>query len=267
MSRFPPRTASQYIYTEIATRYSLPAIWYLDLWPFAPPQIILTSTEAAYQVTTATMYPGHAYIDKLLRAMFGPGTISGSNGATWKYLHRLMGPGLSPRVTKSRVPIIAEQALIFHNQLCRIATSANAIAELNNLLPPLLIDISSHIILGFPFGAQQGNLEMLNDLEPIMDVGQDYLSTSNPFLKMRLWWKMRGPRLRTDSVLRPIVERRYAQLWEQMENLSPKRDLNERGKGGRSILDGLLVHHVQARKGKKGGENMDRGFLNMVTAK
>jgi len=178
-----------------------------------------------------------------------------------------MGPGLSPRVTKSRVPIIAEQALIFHNQLCRIATSANAIAELNNLLPPLLIDISSHIILGFPFGAQQGNLEMLNDLEPIMDVGQDYLSTSNPFLKMRLWWKMRGPRLRTDSVLRPIVERRYAQLWEQMENLSPKRDLNERGKGGRSILDGLLVHHVQARKGKKGGENMDRGFLNMVTAK
>jgi hypothetical protein len=69
---FPPNTHLQYVYSEMAKWYSLPDIWYLDLWPLGPGQVIVTSPEAAQEMATGNAFPPHKEVNWFLTRMLGP---------------------------------------------------------------------------------------------------------------------------------------------------------------------------------------------------
>jgi hypothetical protein len=43
----------------ISQKYKLPGVWYLDLWPLGPRQVIITEPDLANYVTVHKNHPKH----------------------------------------------------------------------------------------------------------------------------------------------------------------------------------------------------------------
>jgi hypothetical protein len=92
MQQFPPNTALSIYYTAIAQKYNLKGIYYLDLWPFGPSQMILVSPDSADLVAKVTDYPLHEMGINYLSGLVGENSMGATNGEKWKVTHRLLAP-------------------------------------------------------------------------------------------------------------------------------------------------------------------------------
>lgn len=45
MAVSPPETHAHPFYSKIAKRYNMSGVWYLDLWPIGPVQVVVTDAE------------------------------------------------------------------------------------------------------------------------------------------------------------------------------------------------------------------------------
>ncbi|KAH7139805.1 cytochrome P450 [Dactylonectria estremocensis] len=93
-SRAPPAMHPQAIYIEIAQKYNLNDIFYVDLWPVADPQVILTDPKLLGQVSIVKSIPIQPMAEDLVARIIGPNVIATTNGPLLEKLQKLHSTGV-----------------------------------------------------------------------------------------------------------------------------------------------------------------------------
>ncbi|KAI0384680.1 cytochrome P450 [Hypomontagnella monticulosa] len=240
-AQFPPHNHPQNYITAIAQKYDMKGLWYLDLWPIADPQVILTEPELMDAVQVTRVYNQHRIAQDTLAGIIGDDVVATVNGPVWKKLHNAMAPALVPSHVRTLTGVMADETLIFRERLRTLANSGT-VFSLEHELSKLLYDIIGRIVFNLPLHAQTKGSSYHKDLMEIMKLVNEQLSM-NPLVKLKVMWQKAPVRKRVDVSVTAKVKERFAAL--RSENIVPSR------KDPLSILDLMLRETVlQAGTGK-----------------
>ncbi|KAJ0422364.1 cytochrome P450 [Aspergillus carlsbadensis] len=256
---FPPNTAIATFYTEIAQKYNLTetGLFYLDLWPFGPSQMILVSPEAAELVTAAESYPLHDKVREYLTPLLGKDAIGAADGEKWKELHQMLAPAFRPVKTKGMAGVIAE---LVRELLCpalhRYAGSGE-VFSMERCAAQLVFAISSRVILGEGVSAEE-NACLLADLNHVVEYATTLALTTatNPLVKVGRWWQKRAAIRRMDSFLQSSVRGCMARIVQRKSN---------GGAAGSTILDTILVNAQRAQCDPRNPASLKPEFVRVVS--
>ncbi|VUC32684.1 unnamed protein product [Clonostachys rosea] len=233
---FPPGTHPQYFYTYLAHKYKLPGIFYIDLWPLAVPQIVITDPDIAMQILTVNPFPKHPQIEVFLQPFTGKGSIAASNGDRWKYNHRMVGGGFTASHIKSMINMISEEGFTFHNRFKEMAERGDAIA-LEEETSKAIFDVVGKIVFGFSLEAQKTGSPLLEDLRATIDPATAVLSSFSPMARYKSWRKLRDIRKRVHDSLSAEIRKRGAIMKDEKELPSRRK--------AKSIMDRIILDRMQ----------------------
>lgn len=246
---FPMGTHPQYYYTYLAQKYNLPGIFYIDLWPLAAPQIVVTDPDAAMQVLTANPLPKHSQIETFLRPFTGPGSIAASNGDRWKYNHRMVGSGFTASHVKHMVAMIVEQGSIFDERLRALAETGDKF-DLETETSKVIFDVIGRLVFGFSLEAQRKGSPLLNDLRASISPATTLFSWWDVRGKANAWLQLRSIKNKVHKVITAEMDKRYEVLKSQ--------DVTSAKKKAKCILDRIVLDHILANPNVPMGANFKR---------
>lgn len=233
---FPPNTHFQHYVTYISQKYSLPGVFYIDLWPFAEPQLIITDPDASRQIVAVNSFPKHPRVEAYLRPFVGPNGMPGTNGERWKINHRMVGAGLTSTFIKPMMNLITEQAVIFHDRLRVVAEKGEPIS-MEDETSKAIFDIIGNIVFGISLGAQQDGSQLLHDLRALIDPAGVMLWTWNPKEKYLAWRELKLVKQRIHDALTKAIKERFAVMGDEKE--LPKR------REAKTIVDRIVADQLQ----------------------
>ena len=114
MSRLPHNTHPQYLPGLI--RRDIPdvgPVFYLDMWPFSLPILIVSSPSAAYQLTQEHSQPKSDGLRRYMRPLAGNKDLVSMEGSLWKQWRNVFNPGFSASHLILLVPQIAREVSTF----------------------------------------------------------------------------------------------------------------------------------------------------------
>jgi cytochrome P450 len=252
----PPAPHHSYLMTYITQKYSLPDIFYLDLWPIAPSQMVIVSGEAAAQISTIRPYPIHHYVTVLMTPIIGANNIATSNGPLWKKLHHILAPAFVPRYIKTQLGTMTDETLIFHDRLKVLVNQGTF--SLEHEMCRVLFDIIGKIVFGFDLHAQAKGSPVLTDIKYTIESFPLTFRTWNFVQKHWVLWKQKIVAKRIDTYIADRAKERYAIL----------KDEKEHGVGQKSgsILDRVLLEKVEASD-TGGKDELDAKYLQLIADK
>ncbi|KAJ6445383.1 acetamidase regulatory protein [Purpureocillium lavendulum] len=253
---FPAGTHPQYYYTYLARKYSLPDVFYVDLWPIGPSQVVITGCDASAQVTAVRSYPMHPAAEEYLAPMIGENVIAAANGALWKKLHHMLAPAFTPRSVKTLLGPIADKVLLFHGRLRELASAGDAFA-MEEEMARLVFDVIGGIVFGVSLNAQKSGSPILADLRAILDLSQLIRTSWNPIVAVRARWSRRQAVKRSDTFLRTRLVSRYQAM------KSEKDTSTRQGQGALSILDRIVLDRIQ-NPTSAADDGLDQDFLKIA---
>ncbi|KAL3496554.1 cytochrome P450 [Aspergillus germanicus] len=231
MQQFPPNTALSIYYTAIAQKYNLKGIYYLDLWPFGPSQMILVSPDSADLVTKVTDYPLHEMGISYLAGLVGENAMGATNGEKWRITHRLLAPAFRASSIKAMAGVVADQTVgLFTPFLKRCAEEGN-VFSMETAAVKLLLSISTVTILGGDI-TEDAKTRLFEDVGDIVAYATmiTLTTSTNPLTKFRTWRRKMNAVKRLDTFFEGLVR---------------AREVVTRGVGkdaaGLSILDRTLI--------------------------
>ncbi len=259
-STMPPNMHPQAYLTAIAQKYHLRGIFYIDLWPIAPSQVVLTDPELMNQVTVVKSLPMHTMADDFLAPIIGRNVIATANGAVWKKMHNAMAPAFSWSHIRSLTGVIADETMLFRDTLDRLVQTGE-VFSMEDTSAKLIFDIIARIVFNFSLHAQTKRSSYFNDLRDMIHLTEAQLSW-NPFVKIETLFKRRIILRRLHASIVGKIKERLGLL--KRENIIPSR------KDPFSILDLMLREHLQEdgpeMKGK-GAEDLAPEYLEMLVTK
>lgn len=242
--------------TYLTRKYSLPEIFYLDLWPLAPAQIVIVSGEAAAQISTVRAYPINSYVRTLLTPVIGANSIATNNGNLWKKLHHIVAPAFMPRYIKTLLGTMTDESVKFHERLKVLADKETFSME--DELSNVLFDIIGKIVFGIPLYAQESGSPLLTDLRYLLGSFPLTFRTWNIFKKSWIGLKMKAVGKRVDTYIGDKAKERFAILRAEEEPATSLKAC--------SILDRVLLERVEASTaGEK--EELDAEYLQVIADK
>ncbi|KAI2616233.1 cytochrome P450 [Hypoxylon sp. NC1633] len=230
-SQLPPKVHPQTLITILAQKYDMKGIWYLDLWPLADPQVILTEPELMDSVQVTRVYNIHRIAQELMESSVGADVIAVTNGPLWKKLHNAMAPAFLP----------------------------GQIFSMEHEVSKPVFDMVGRVVLNFPLHAQTQSSDYYEDLKQTIELVNKQLSM-NPFTKLLVALKKIPIRKRLDASISVRIRERFAAL--QNENIVPSR------KDPLSILELMLRETVLQQgtgKGAKAAEIPEDELKLLVT--
>jgi cytochrome P450 len=232
----PPHMHPQAYLTAIAQKYDLKGIFYLDLWPIADSQVLLTDPELMNQVTITKPLQIHPMADDFLAPIVGRNTIATSNGPVWKRTHNVMAPAFSWSHIRTLTGMIADETMLFRSTLDRLAQSGEAFS-LEDTAGRLVFDIIARIVFNFSLHAQTTGSSYLNDLREMLKLAEAQLSWS-PFVKVKAFF-------RRSIILRRLHASITIQIKDRLRLLRSGGVVPSR-KDPYSILDLMLREQLRA---------------------
>ncbi|KAJ6444145.1 cytochrome p450 [Purpureocillium lavendulum] len=237
-AKFPPNTHPQHMYTYMAQKYNLPGIFYVDCWPFADHQMVITDPDAAMQVLTKNPYPKHRQIEKFLRPFTGKDSIAASNGERWKMNHRMVGSGFTPTYIKPMMGMIVDHVLVFHDTLRKFAESGESFS-MEEESAKVVFDVIGKIVFGFSLEAQRNGSPLLHDLRSTIDPATATLDDSSwkPWANRDAKKKLAALKQRVHDTLAKEMNGRLPLLKEDKDMTNPRR--------AKSIMDRIVLDKLQ----------------------
>ena len=235
---FPPNTHPQLYLTAISQKYDLKGIFYMDLWPVADSQVVVTDIDLMDQVQVKRAFPQHKQSGDFMAPIIGRDNIATSNGKTWKMLHNAMAPAFAPSHVKNLITVMTEEVLIFRNTLNEYAKTGE-VFSLEETAAKLIFDVVARIVFHFPLNAQTQGSQYLNDLREMVRLMEAQFSF-NPLVKIKAFFRRRTILNRLHSSILDQIMERYRLLNE--ERIIPEK------KNPYSILDLMLRDHVQQQE-------------------
>ncbi|OJJ40146.1 hypothetical protein ASPWEDRAFT_33466 [Aspergillus wentii DTO 134E9] len=143
-------------------RYGLGDFFYLDLWPLAPPQLVVTQPDIANQVVQKMNLPKEtAVMQKWTGHILGKQSMVTANGHDWLLARKSFTSGFQPRKVLQHVPSIVDDAVDFANILKEHASKQD-VFRMEDLGARMIFNISARVILGINCNAQRDNDEFLD---------------------------------------------------------------------------------------------------------
>uniref|UniRef100_A0A8H7N168 Cytochrome P450 n=1 Tax=Bionectria ochroleuca TaxID=29856 RepID=A0A8H7N168_BIOOC len=125
--KLPPAAYLHFAITQMKQDFGLPDIFYLDLWPFGPCLLLLTSPDAAAIPTTANNFPMPDVVTNSFDGNVGTTFIEATNGPLWKYLMHQLAPGLNSTAVKTFSNSIIDYARALYDRLEQCAEIAQPV--------------------------------------------------------------------------------------------------------------------------------------------
>uniref|UniRef100_A0A8H7MYI4 Cytochrome P450 n=1 Tax=Bionectria ochroleuca TaxID=29856 RepID=A0A8H7MYI4_BIOOC len=126
--KLPPAAYLHFaINSQMKQDFGLPDIFYLDLWPFGPCLLLLTSPDAAAIPTTANNFPMPDVVTNSFDGNVGTTFIEATNGPLWKYLMHQLAPGLNSTAVKTFSNSIIDYARALYDRLEQCAEIAQPV--------------------------------------------------------------------------------------------------------------------------------------------
>ncbi|KAJ5475726.1 hypothetical protein N7539_008013 [Penicillium diatomitis] len=173
-------------------KYGLGDFFYLDLWPLAPPQLVIAHPTLATQIVHKMNLPKEsAVMQKWTGPILGEKSMVSANGHDWFLARKSFTPGFQPRKLLQHVPNIVEEALMFANVLREHANKGD-IFKMEDISARMIFNISTWVILGIKCNAQRDDDEFLElfrkqaAMAP-QDFWSRYLYDINPRRYYRKW--------------------------------------------------------------------------------
>ena len=118
MSKLPSDTHPQYLPGQV--RRAVPdvgPVFYLDMWPFSLPLLVVSSPSAAYQLTQEHSQPKSDGLRKYMRPLAENKDLVSLEGQPWKQWRNVFNPGFSASHLINLVPQIAKEVSTFREIL------------------------------------------------------------------------------------------------------------------------------------------------------
>lgn len=153
MKELPPNIHLNVALMYISQKYQLKEAWYLDMWPAAPPFLVIASADLAQQVTVANVLPKHPANKQFLGDMTGDKAVITLEGQEWKDVRSVLMPAYAPSYVLSLLPMMLQDLSIMCDRLQDAADKDDTI-KLQHYLTDMTIDIIGHAVLDVDFNAQ-----------------------------------------------------------------------------------------------------------------
>jgi hypothetical protein len=235
-STFPQCTHPQILYTEIATRFALNGLFYLDLWPLAPSTIVFSDPELIEKVTVGKSFSRHPIANAALQPVLSADAVLGQDHAK---SHKAMARALTwPRIGRC-AGLMAAACRPFCEMLNERAASGKAVA-LEQPASALILDITTRVILGRTIGRETSDGRCLSRLKVLVSEIErfwgDAAATGNPIR----WMKIRQHSRRIFEELEALV------AYEISQRLKDPRmsQLVEHSQGDLDTFDFLMLEHI-----------------------
>ncbi|KAN0112751.1 cytochrome P450 [Hyaloscypha variabilis] len=149
LKKFPGNAHQNYLITELSKDFTKwDSAFYLDLWPFSIPFLVINSPSLATQATQELDLPKPFDLDRFFRPFAGgTDTLFTLNGAEWKQTHAIFKPGFSASFILSQTDNIVRETASLVEILKDHATKGN-IFLLDDLLGYFMMDIIGAVVLG-----------------------------------------------------------------------------------------------------------------------
>lgn len=146
-ANLPPNTAPHMLTNMMREKYGLGDFFYLDLWPLAPPQLVIVHSELAAHVTQKLNLPKQSgMIRQWTSHILGPKSIVTSNGHDWLVARKSFSPGFQPRKILQRVPDTVDDVLEFCEVLKQHAISGKSF-EMIEVGARMVFNVSAKVVL------------------------------------------------------------------------------------------------------------------------
>jgi cytochrome P450 len=143
----PPDADPQSYAHHIRTKYDLGDFFYLDLWPLAPPQLVIVEPELAAQITQGKVtFDKGPMVRQYLGPLIGYKAMVAANGHEWKTSRRLFTPGLLHGNLLQHVPDCVDDCLKFRDELVKHVEKGD-IFPFESLCARLIFNTATRIIL------------------------------------------------------------------------------------------------------------------------
>ncbi|EEH42401.2 uncharacterized protein PADG_07221 [Paracoccidioides brasiliensis Pb18] len=242
---YPSNSCIHHLLITISREYNLPDVFYLDLWPFAYPMVILGAPELAAQVTTEQAFPKDPVVNEFLSPFLGKSSIISVNGAKWKALHSIFAPAFSPAYVRTLTDGMVDEVLLYYNKLAKFARSRE-VFSMSNINVDLTINVIGRVVFDSPFHSKEGH-----DFVSTFRAGLDYVFEGG-HIGRRLLYAI--PTWRMVRKVDRYVEKKVITCFDKMkkEGSSVKKS--------KTILDLVLKQKLDKQEDIVG----DRDFMEMA---
>ncbi|KAI2786149.1 hypothetical protein POX_g08531 [Penicillium oxalicum] len=254
-----PHDATPQLFAHLMReKYGLGDFFYLDLWPLAPPQLVIAHPSLATQIVHKMNLPKEsAIMQKWTGPILGEKSMVSANGHDWFLARKSFTPGFQPRKLLNHVPNIVDEAQAFANVLREHAQKSD-IFRMEDLSARMIFNISTWVILGIKCNAQRDDDEFLElfrkqaALAP-QDFWSRYLYDINPRRYYRKWSNGRA------------LDRYVGRLVDQREANSPRGIIGEKA-GQFAIDDAIICSRTINKSIKTPTPAIDRDTREMLIA-
>lgn len=149
LANLPRDAHAHYLADQIRRKYpDLGPVYYLDMWPFAPPFLVCVSPTVISQFTTrpGNELPNHPGVKKYLLPITGGRDLASMEGEEWKHWRKIYNPGFGAAHVTSLVPAIVEEVAVFVDILKDHARKGN-LFSLDEAAINLTMDVIGRVAL------------------------------------------------------------------------------------------------------------------------
>ena len=147
LSQLPSNANSHYLPGEVRRKYpEVGPVFYLDMWPFSLPLLVVASPSAAYQFTQEHSQPKAEGLRKLMRPFTGNNDLVSMEGPLWKKWRSVFNPGFSAGHLITLVPDILDGVSTFC-EILRGKVRQDKMFRLEEVTVNLTLDIIGKVAL------------------------------------------------------------------------------------------------------------------------
>ncbi|KFA70389.1 hypothetical protein S40285_07806 [Stachybotrys chlorohalonatus IBT 40285] len=245
--KMPPGGYIQSVVTQLKQDHALPDIFYLDLWPFGPPMMMLTSPDAAAIPTTLNGYGMPGLVTRFFEENVGGTFIEAANGQLWKDLLQQIAPALTPTASKAFHHSIVDDAKELHDRFAQLAESDQPV-DMTFELGRFPFHVLGTVFFGERLSKQA--YDYSTRMVKLMQIKGIPGSLVNPLKKLR-WRKDMDTCLGgLDNEIEALIHARYAALQEQKSESAKMK--------ATTILDRMLLARL------KNGTSLDSTQMQIL---
>lgn len=256
MSLLPKNIHWQVAMTTISQKYDLPGLWYLDLWPIGPCQIVVTDPDVAFYLTVTRNHEKHIRLAQAVDPLIGEGNIVSAEGTQWKRMHKMLAPAFAITQVTNMRPMIAENVMEFRAIMSKLAETGEAF-EFEKYIERLTFDIIGTATFGQSLGAQAKGSPVIQHWEAMARaIMQERAIYAIDFVRIYLV-------KRKLEAAKKKFSAEFTKLIRERLDYVQRNDVSLEKQNSSIIIDMVLREYLQ-KKPQSGSKGMDPEFLEAV---
>ena len=145
MSKLPSNAHPQYLPGQVRRKYSdVGPVFYLDMWPFSLPILVVASPSAAYQLTQEHSQPKAEGLRNYMRPLTENNDLVTMEGQMWKDWRNVYNPGFSASHLITLVPEILHEISTF-SEILREMVRKGDMFSLEDVTVNMTMDIIGRV--------------------------------------------------------------------------------------------------------------------------